>query len=92
MSVALLRNTRVEPHKDRGDFKDGWAAMCWFGEFDCSALCLPDLQLEGIDGSGGTKLDYKPGDVMFLRASVLEHFVAPFLGNRSVFAFFTKEF
>lgn len=91
MCMALLRNTRVGPHKDRDDFKADWVAMCCFGEFEGSALCLPDLRLEGIDGSGRAKLDYKPGDVMFLRASVLEHFVAPFLGNRSVFVFSTKK-
>lgn len=40
-----------------------------------------------MDGNGGAKLDYLPGDVLFLRALVLEHFVASFMGNRPVFVF-----
>jgi len=82
LGLAVLRNARVAPHKDSGDVKDGWVAMCCFGNFTGGELVFPDL---------GIKIPYVPGDVIFFRSSVLEHFVAPFKGERSVLVFFTKK-
>lgn len=38
MCIALLRSTRVGPHKNKGDFKGGWTTMGVFGRFDGGAL------------------------------------------------------
>lgn len=61
--------------------------MTCFGNFERGNLCLPTLEVKGI---GGVQIPYRPGDIIFLRASVLEHFVSDFDGERSVFVLFTK--
>ncbi|KAI9769841.1 MAG: hypothetical protein M1840_003835 [Geoglossum simile] len=80
LGLALLRNLQVEPHKDISDIKDGYVAMVCFGDFCGGEFIVPEL---------GLKLDFKPGDVIFLRSAVLEHFVAPFDGQRSSIVYFT---
>jgi hypothetical protein len=85
LGLAVLRNLQVFNHKDKGDVRDGWVGMTCFGDFTGGELCLPQLSL---------KLDFKPGDVILFRSSVLEHWVNECNGPRSSFVFFshfTKE-
>lgn len=39
--LAIVHNERVQPHRDVGDHRHGWAAMCCFGGFEGGELCLP---------------------------------------------------
>lgn len=80
--LALLRNTQVGPHKDSGDIKDGWVAMCAWGEFEGGEMILPELQMQ---------LRFQQGGVIFLRSALFEHFIAPFTGERAATIFFTKK-
>ena len=80
--LALLRNLQVDSHRDKSDVLDGWVAMVYWGNFDGGHLVLPDLQV---------KLDFKPGDIIFFRSRLLEHFVTDFQGERSSMVFFTHE-
>lgn len=88
--ISVLRNCRAKPQQAPGDFQDGWAAICCFGEFEGGTLCLPGLGVESEGNGGGVQIQYQPGDVIFLRAAVLEYFVSGFEGERSDFVFFTK--
>jgi hypothetical protein len=81
LGMALLINLRVEPHKDKQDVKEGWVAMTCIGNFTGGNLVLPAL---------GVQLQHEAGDVIFFRSAVLEHWVAPFKGERTAFVFFTK--
>lgn len=92
MVIAVLRNNRVHPHKDKGDYRDGWAVMTCFGDFEGGDLCLPSLDVDFWYGErSGVRIGYKPGDVVFLRSSVVEHFISRFTGERrSSFVFCTK--
>lgn len=85
--IAILRNSRVNPHKDTTGFPDAWAAMCCFGDFEGGALCLPGLDVEG---KGGIQIAYQPKDIIFLRSSLLEHYISPFEGERSELVFSTN--
>lgn len=82
LGLALLRNLRVSPHKDSRDARDGWVGMTVIGDFTGGELVLSAI---------GCKLQHQPGDVVFFRSAILEHFVAPFQGNRTSFVFFTKD-
>ena len=82
LAHALLRNLTVEPHKDRGDVKEGWVAMCCFGEFTGGEFVVPALNI---------RFCFKPGDILFLRSAVLEHYVTAIDGSRSSMVFFTKK-
>lgn len=80
-TMAILRNCQVDPHKDAGDIKNGWVAMLCTGEFEGGLLVLPEL---------GIKLNYRPGDVVFMRSSLVEHFISDYCGQRTSMVFFTK--
>lgn len=82
LGVVLLVNLCAEPHKDASDTRDGWVAICCFGDFSGGNFVVPQLQL---------CLDFKPGDVIFLRSALFTHFVEPFIGERSSMVFFTHE-
>jgi hypothetical protein len=81
LGMAVVVNKRVGPHKDVGDVRDGWVAMMAVGNYKGGAVVLPAL---------GIQLQHEPGDVIFFRSAVLEHFVAPFEGDRAAVVFFTK--
>jgi hypothetical protein len=80
--MAVLHGAKVGIHKDKGDVKDGWVAMICCGEFEGGDLCIPGL---------GLKLQHRPEDVVFLRSSLLEHFVSDFDGSRTSLVFFSHE-
>lgn len=92
MGFAVLVNERVGPHKDGGDFLDGWTAMCCFGNFTGGGLCLPDIQVENFERQkvGGMRLLYRPGDAVFFCASLLEHYISRFPSPRTSYVLFTK--
>lgn len=54
--------------------------MTCVGAFSGGELCLPQLDV---------KLAFQPGDVVFFRSAVLEHFIAPCTLPRSSFVFFS---
>lgn len=81
LGTAVVGNKRVGPHKDVGDRRDGWVAMIVLGDFTGGEVVLPGLKVQ---------LLHRPGDVIFFRSAVLEHFVAPFKGERTEVVFFTK--
>lgn len=78
--LAILRNLQVGRHKDKRDRKRGWTAMVCIGQFRHGFLVLPQLNL---------RVKFEPGDVIFFRASFLEHFLEEFKGERSALVFFT---
>lgn len=55
LQTAILIYQPVFPHKDSGDFKDGWVMMAVFGKFEGGYLCLPDLD---------ARVPFQPGDVV----------------------------
>ena len=72
----------MDAHKDMSDTPRGWVAMICCGNFTGGYLVLADL---------GVKLDFKPGDIIFFRSRLLEHFITDFVGERSSLVFFTHE-
>ena len=78
--LAVLRNLQAEPHKDVSDAKKGWVAMCCDGDFEGGELVISELRL---------KIAFKPGDVIFFRSAILQHFILPFDGKRTSFVFFS---
>lgn len=80
--LAVVHNLAVEPHKDNSDCKNGWVAMCCWGEFEGGELVLPTLKLA---------LKFQPGDVVFFRSALLYHYLMPFVGHRTSFVFFTHQ-
>ncbi|KAI9882494.1 MAG: vacuolar protein sorting-associated protein 45 [Watsoniomyces obsoletus] len=79
---VLLRNLVAEPHKDQLDTRDGWVAICCFGEFTEGHFVVPDLRL---------KFAFQPGDIIFLRSALFFHYLTDFDGERSSLVFFSHE-
>jgi hypothetical protein len=82
LGTAVLRGVQVGIHTDKGDVRDGWVAMVCTGGFTGGELCIPGL---------GLKLAFKPGDIIFFRSRLLEHFVTDFVGKRTSMVFFSHE-
>lgn len=78
--LALLINLTVRPHRDKNDTTTGWTAMTCEGNFTGGLLVVPEL---------GVKINFRPGDVIFLRASMLEHYLEDWEGRRSSLVFLT---
>ena len=74
MCFSILRNCRAKPQQAQGDFQDGWAVICCFGEFEVGTLCLPGLRVESEGNGGGVQIQYTPGDVDIFQAAVFEYF------------------
>ena len=81
LSMAVLVNQQVLPHRDGGDVEDGWVIMTVFGDFEGGYLCLPDL---------GVRVPFQPNDVVIFRSALLEHYITAFKGQRYSAVFFTK--
>jgi len=73
---AILMNARVGPHRDDLDLQGGMVCMTCHGDFEGGALILRAL---------GIQYDFQPGDVMFCNASLLEHAIGPWDGQRVSF-------
>ena len=78
--LVVIRNLAAQPHKDNSDYKQGWVAMCCFGNFTGGELVIPALKMT---------FKFEPGDVIFFRSTLLEHYVLPFTGDRTLLVFFT---
>ena len=74
LGMAVVVNKRVGPHKDVGDVRDRWVAMITVRNYKGGEVVLPALDVQ---------LHHELGDVIFFRSTVLEHFVAPFQGDRA---------
>lgn len=53
MGITVNRNKKVIPHKDVKDFRDGWAVMCYFGDFidggePTLSVMTPERQRQGV--------------------------------------------
>ena len=81
LTMILVHQLRVDPHKDDGDMEQGWVAMFVTGEFTGGDLVLPSL---------GIKMDYQPGDIVFMRSGELEHYVDEWEGTRTGVVMFNK--
>ena len=66
LSKAILINETKEWYRDIGDKRDGWYAICYFGEYTSSELFLPDLEV---------RIDMRPGNIVLIRSFALVHFV-----------------
>ena len=73
LGLSVVVNMALGPHKDSNDVKDGWVAMICTGNFTGGNLVLPALEAQ---------LEHTPGDVVFFRSTVLEHYLAAFEGER----------
>lgn len=78
--LVVIKNLAALPHKDSSDYKTGWVAMCCFGGFTGGELVIPVLKMV---------FKFQPGDVIFFRSALLEHYVLPFEGDRTSLVFFT---
>ena len=78
-TLGLLINWVVAPHFDRRDAKDGYVCDTVTGSFTGGELVVPEL---------GVQIALKPDDVLFMRSRLLEHFLAPFRGERYAFIYF----
>ena len=81
VSLGLVINAQVRPHRDEGDTPDGWTAMTVFGNFTGGDLCLSDFN---------TRIPYKTGALVLFRSALLEHWITDFQGDRYATVWYTK--
>ncbi len=73
----VLVNARVAPHLDKNDSLSSMVAMTCARDFKNGGnVVIPLL---------GRQYAVRPGDVMFLRASLIEHWISPYEGQRYSF-------
>jgi hypothetical protein len=63
---ALLFNQETRTHRDTRDAMFGYAVIVTFGSFTGGEFVLPQL---------GLKFPHQPGDVIFVKGQLLQHFV-----------------
>ncbi|KAI9825553.1 MAG: hypothetical protein M1826_006943 [Phylliscum demangeonii] len=80
--VAVIKNLRVPPRNDTDEPQGGWVAVTCVGDYDGGELVIPALKC---------KISLQPGDVLFFRSAVLEHWVAPFTGERYALVYFSED-
>lgn len=92
LGLVLVQNICVRPHKDKSDFREGFTAMFCVGRFRGGDLVLSDCKVGGtlveggaIEGTKVLRFRYQPGDLIFIRAAILEHYVMPFDGRKFYF-------
>ncbi|KAI9780820.1 MAG: hypothetical protein M1816_002656 [Peltula sp. TS41687] len=81
-TLGLLVNWMVGPHFDRQDPKDGYVADLVSGSFTGGELVIPELSVQ---------IALQPGDILLMRSRLLEHFLAPFSGERYAFIYFQHQ-
>jgi hypothetical protein len=81
-SMVVIINLNVAPHCEASDKNTGWVATQVFGDFAGGGLVVcPDL---------GLMFDMQPGDMIYMRAALLEHYVTPWeTGERTSCVFWT---
>ena len=91
MGVAINQNNQIVPHKDVKDFRDGWAVMCCFGDFENEELCLSTMSIQTLEGmKTGLRMRYQSGDAVLFCATMFEHFVTKFTGEQTMLVYHTK--
>ncbi|KAI9783275.1 MAG: hypothetical protein M1816_001450 [Peltula sp. TS41687] len=81
-TLGLLINWVAGPHFDKQDAKDGYVADLVTGQSTGGELVIPEL---------GVRIALQPDDVLFMRSRLLEHFLAPFSGERYAFIYFQHQ-
>lgn len=56
--------------------------MCCWGKFTGGDLVIPALK---------QRFEFKPGDVVILRSTLLAHYIMPYEGERSSIVFFSHD-
>jgi hypothetical protein len=69
---ALLFNLDTHAHRNLRDDRDGYAAIAVFGSFTGGEFVIPQL---------GIKFPFQPGDVIFIKGQMLQHFVTEWTGK-----------
>jgi len=69
---AFLFNLDTHAHRDLRDVRDGYATIAVFGSFRGGEFVVPEL---------GIKFPFQPGDVIFIKGQMLQHFVTPWTGK-----------
>jgi len=69
---ALLFNLETHAHRDLRDDRDGYAVIAVFGSFVGGDFVVPSLRI---------KFSFQPGDVIFIKGQMLEHFITPWSGR-----------
>ena len=83
LGMAILVDLYCKLHQDSRDTTDGWVADVAFGEFQGGHLQVPQI---------GFSFQLNPGDVIFMRSSLLLHSVSEVTsGSRIGVVFFTHE-
>jgi hypothetical protein len=71
-----LVNARVNPHKDKHDLLSGLVSMTCCGDFEGGNVVVPVL---------GKQYQVRNGDILLLRAPLLDHWISPYEGPRYSF-------
>jgi len=79
---ALLVNVMTNQHKDKGDWKHGFACLVPVGEYTGGDLLLQEL---------GLQIEAPPGCVQFMRGRELTHSISKWKGRRFVVVHVTHE-
>lgn len=83
LGMAILVDLCCKLHRDSRDTIDGWAADVAFGDFQGGYLQVPQI---------GFQFQLNPGDVVFMKSSLLYHSVSQTTsGSRIGIVFFTHE-
>lgn len=91
MCVIVNRNNKVIPHKDVSNFRNGWAVMCCFGDFENGEPCLLTLKSKIEEGEKERiRIQYGPGDVVLFRATLFEHWSDGYKGHRTCLVYHIK--
>lgn len=85
LGVVLVCNLMVVPHVDKRDYAAGWTVMTVFGDFHGGDLVLPNVKVDNKI----LRFKYQPGDVIFFKGALMEHYVMGFEGSKFfLFSFF----
>lgn len=80
MIITILWNNCVYFYKNSMNYQDEQAVITCVGSFKGNDLCLPGLEVHvSKKVLRGVQIGYKPEDVIFLHAVVIEHFIFCFI-------------
>jgi hypothetical protein len=83
LGMAILVDLCCKLHRDSQDTIDGWAADVAFGDFQGGYLQVPQI---------GFQFQLNPGDVVFMKSSLLYHSVSQTTSRSRIgIVFFTHE-
>lgn len=79
-STVLLANLGIQPHRDAGDWDQGWAWIVVLGEFTGGDFAITELK---------RRIPFPHGAVLGLRGGALEHWTTKWEGQRRYSLVFT---